>query len=84
VLDDVKTFLATLAPTDRVEASDMGDIARKRGADYVEHPIELVAIAHDRERKIIVDRSKDYVTKGDLSTFFSGTVAVTRELNTTF
>ena len=83
ILDDVEAFLATLAPTDRVESSDIANLPQKRGADYVEQPIDLVAIAHDRERKITVDRSKDYVTKGDLSTFFAGVISVTRELNTT-
>lgn len=79
---DVLDYLANLSPDDRVEVSDIQDLASRRGATYVENPIELVAVAHAADRSISVDRSEDYVTKGRLATFFAGEVTVTRETPT--
>lgn len=80
VEDDVLDHLADLGPSDRVESSDIVNLAYRRSADFVSSPIELVAVAHDAERKISVDRSENYVTKGRLATFFPDNVVVTREL----
>jgi len=82
VKQDVDTYLDDLTPDERVETSDIQNIARKRGADYVKNPIELVAVAHAADRTISVDRSEDYVTKGRLATFFPDKVTVTRETPT--
>jgi hypothetical protein len=76
---DVDDYLSELGPADRVEVSDLQAVPIKRGADYVQNPIELVAVVHDQERKITVDRSQDYVTKGRLATFFADNVTITRE-----
>lgn len=77
---DVLEHLANLGPSDRVESSDISNLAYRRSADFVDSPIELVAVAHDEERKISVDRSKNYVTRSRLATFFPDNVVVTREL----
>ena len=82
VEDDVNNYLNALTPDDRVEVSDLQDLASRRGATYVENPIELVAVAHATDRSISVDRSEDYVTKGRLATFFPDKVVVTRETPT--
>lgn len=80
--DDVDDYLNELGPDERVEVSDLQNLALKRGASYVQNPVTLVAVAHDETRKISVERSNDYVTKGRLSTFFKDNVVVTRETNT--
>jgi hypothetical protein len=80
VTDDVDAYLDGLGPEDRVESSDLQGVAIRRGATYVQNPITLVAVAHDAERRISVDRSEDYVTTGRLSTFFSGDITITREI----
>jgi hypothetical protein len=76
---DVKGYIADLTPSDRCESSDLQNLALRRGATYVQNPINLVAVIHDEERKVSVDRSQDYVTHGRLATFFLGTVTVSRE-----
>lgn len=80
--NDVESYLDELGPSERVEASDLQNLALRRGANYVQNPITLVAVAHDETRKISVDRSNDYVTKGRLATFFDDNVTITRETNT--
>jgi hypothetical protein len=79
VEQDVEDYLNNLEPDERVEASDIQDLARRRGADYIQSPITLVAIAHDEERNISVDRSQDFVTKGRLATFIANDIEITRE-----
>jgi hypothetical protein len=81
---DVLAHLEDLGPSERVEVSDIINIAYRRSADFVDSPIELVAVAHDEERVITVDRSQNYVTRGRLATFFSDNVVVTRELQEAF
>ena len=82
VEEDVLDHLDGLGPSERVEVSDIINIAYRRSADFVVSPIELVAVAHDEERNITVERSQNYVTRGRLSTFFSDNIEVTRELDT--
>jgi len=79
VMGDVQTHLAGLGPNDRVEVSDIQDLARRRSASYIQNPMELVAVVHGKDRKISVDRSEDYVSKGRLATFFPGSIRVTRD-----
>jgi hypothetical protein len=76
---DVDDYMNALGPDDRVEVSDIQDFPLKRGASYVQNPIELVAVVHDEDREITVERSEDYVTHGRLATFFTGTIKITRE-----
>jgi len=80
VEEDVIEHLEGLGPDERVETSDLQEIPRRRGATYVQNPITLVAVVHDEERKISVERSQDYVTHGRLATFFVGSVQITREI----
>jgi len=82
VTDDIEAYLDGLGPTDRVESSDLQNVALRRGASYVQNPITLVAVTHDEERKIAVERSQDFVTRGRLSTFFPDVITVTREDST--
>lgn len=81
---DVLDHLAGLGPSERVEVSDITNIAYRRSANSVESPMELVAVAHDAERNITVYRSQNYVTSGRLATFFPDNVVVTRELEGVF
>jgi hypothetical protein len=80
VEEDTLAYLNGLGPEERVEVSDIINIAYRRSANSVDNPMELVAVAHDEERTVSVDRSENYVTRGRLSTFFPDNVVVTREL----
>ena len=79
VLDDIYSHLSSLDPDEALEVSDIQNLALRRGATYIRNPMEIVAVVHDLERKISVERSEDSVTKGRLATFFPGTLSVTRE-----
>ena len=83
VKKDILAHLEALGPDERVEVSDLTNIARKRGANYIQFPTEIVAVVHDEQRKVTVIRSKDYVSKGRWSTFFPGEITIVREVTTT-
>jgi hypothetical protein len=76
VRSDVNDYLAGLSPNDRVESSSVQNFPKRRGATYVTNPITLLAVTHDENRKIIVDRSTDYVSHSRLSTFFPGVINI--------
>jgi hypothetical protein len=78
ILQDILDFLKTLEPTDRLEASDLEHLIRKRGASYVQNPVTLIAVVHNLDRSVTVERSQDYVTAGLMSTFFAENITVTR------
>ena len=78
VLSDIMSYLSSLAPNERVQASDIQNKALRRSATYVSNPVSLVAVNHDRERKITVERSTDHVSKGTLSMFLPGTINVSK------
>jgi hypothetical protein len=81
VLQDILDYLKALSPSSTVDVSDLENLARRRGADYVRNPMELIAIIHNLDRVLTVDRSKDSVSIGKLATFFEGIISVTRELS---
>ncbi|CAB4130605.1 Baseplate protein J-like [uncultured Caudovirales phage] len=78
VRSDINEYLAALTPTDRVESSSVQDKPKRRGASFVSNPITLLAITHDEERNILVERSTNYVSHSRLSTFFPGTINITK------
>lgn len=82
VKDDILAYLDSLGPTERVESSELTKVVNRRQATYVAHPITLVAVVHDEERKITVERSEDFVTHGSLATFFDDVINVIREDST--
>lgn len=82
VQQDILDYLEGLSPTDRVEVSALTDLVKRRGASYVQNPVTLIAVAHQLDRTIVVDRSQDYVSVGRLATFFPDNITITRETST--
>ena len=78
VTADVDAYLANLSPNDSVESSSLQGFPKSRGATSVTNPITLLTITHDENRKIVVDRSMNSVSHGKRSTFFSGTINITK------
>jgi hypothetical protein len=68
---DMEDYINSLGPTDELEVSDLEAFATRRGATYVEHPIELVSVTHDLDRKLVVERSEDKI--GGTTVPYNGT-----------
>lgn len=79
IRDDVLEYLDELGPEESVEVSDIQNLALRRGATYIQNPITLVAITHDENRVIAVVRSKNYVSRSRLATFFAEDITIEKE-----
>lgn len=71
---DVEEFINALAATQELEVSDVEALVTRRGATFVEHPLELVSITHDIERKLVVERSDNKL--GSTTVPFNGTARI--------
>jgi len=58
-------FMATLYPNRTLEAFDIQNILAQQGVDYVQHPITMIYLTHDKDRKISVTRAQDTLTIDD-------------------
>jgi hypothetical protein len=56
---EIEDFINALGPLDPLEISDLESLITRRGATYVKHPITLVSVTHDINRKLVVERSLD-------------------------
>lgn len=56
---DVEDHVNELGPLDVLEVSDLEALLTRRGATSVTHPILLVAVTHDLERNLVVERSEN-------------------------
>jgi hypothetical protein len=69
---DIEDFVNSQGAQAEIAVSDLEAILTRRGATFVRHPIELVTVTHDIDRKLVVDRSDNVI--GGLNTVpFNGT-----------
>jgi hypothetical protein len=71
---DMEDYINNLGPEDELEISDLEAFLTRRGASYVQHPMELVSVTHDLDRSLIVDRSDDKI--GGTSVPYNGTARI--------
>lgn len=81
VISSLERYINDLAPVDTLDASDVQKLVTDQGANYVRNPLELVAVVHDVDRTIRVERSQDRLAVDDrLSTFIPDQLLVERKL----
>lgn len=56
---EVEDYINGLGPEDELQVSDLEALVTRRGAHYIRHPLELVAVTHDLDRNLVVERSED-------------------------
>jgi hypothetical protein len=66
----VETYIAGLNPDDPLEAVQVQNIPIVQGATSVATPINLVAVVHREDRKIVVEQSTNFLNQGRLAGFF--------------
>jgi len=54
-------------PEQYLEVSDIIDVVMRGGANYVQLPITVIGVAHNRDRTVFAARSKDLISTGRLS-----------------
>lgn len=79
VEEDIDDYIKGLLPDEVLEASVIGEIPRRRGAQRVEMPITLIGVVHGVDRKVVLDRSQDAISRGRLATFITDVLTITRQ-----
>lgn len=80
VIPDVTKFINELKPSDYFEVSDLEKLLSNRGASSVQNPIDLVAVIHNFDRSISVERSQDKINVGRLAAFVPDVLNIVRKL----
>jgi hypothetical protein len=80
LIPDIQTFITGLFPTDSFEVSDLDHLASVRGARSVDHPISLIAVIHNVDRTVTVERSQNALNTGRLAAFIPDVLLVTRRI----
>lgn len=78
ISDDISAYIKGLYPADYLESSDLVEIAYKRGASSVKSPIDLIAVVHQYDRQVQVQRSQNALNTGRLAAFAPDRIQVNR------
>lgn len=81
VIPDVQTFISAILPQDSFEVSDLEKIVLARGATIITNPITLIAIIHNVDRSVTVERSQDKLNIGRLAAFIPDVLNITRSVS---
>jgi hypothetical protein len=63
-----------------LESSDVEHLLYEQGASYVENPVTLIAVVHNQDRSVTVERSQDRLNTGRLAAFIPDQLTFTRRL----
>lgn len=80
VTPDIDKYIREIFPVESLDASDLQKICSDRGANKVTNPIDLIAVVHQIDRRVWVQRSQNSLSTGRLSAFIPDVVTVTRNV----
>jgi hypothetical protein len=77
---DIETLILGLFPSDSLEVSDLEGILKNRGATAVDNPVNLLAVIHNFDRSVTMERSQNKLNTGRLAAFIPDAVTLTRKV----
>ena len=80
VRPDFERFIKGLNPDEFLEVSDLQRLLNIRGARSVTNPITLLAVVHNFDRTVTMQRSEDKINAGRLAAFIPDLLNLTRKL----
>ena len=80
LIPDIQAYIQGLYPTDALTVSALEKLAANRGATMVDNPINLIAVVHNVDRSITVERSQNGLNTGRLAAFIPDVLSVTRRI----
>ena len=80
LIPDLQTYIQSLYPTDTLNVSNLEKLADNRGARSVDNPIDLIAVIHNFDRTITVERSQSALNTGTLAAFIPDVLLVKRRI----
>lgn len=81
VSDDINTLILGLFPSDQLRVSDLEGILSNRGATSIDNPINLIAVIHNFDRTVQVERSQNELNTGRLAAFIPDVIGLTRGIS---
>lgn len=72
--EELEDFINNLGQLDTLDISQVERVLTQRGATRIIHPVWLVSVTHDIDRKLIVERSQDRI--GGLVVPYNGTARI--------
>jgi hypothetical protein len=79
VVPEVERYIRALLPDDFLEVSDIEGLLSAKGATSITNPVTLVAVVHNFDRTVTVERSQDRLNTGRLAAFIPDGVNITRK-----
>lgn len=80
VRPDIERFIKGLYPNDFLEVSDLERLLSLRGAKSISNPITLLAVVHNFDRSVSIERSQDKLNTGRLAAFIPDVLTIKRKL----
>lgn len=80
VRPDIEKLIKGLFPADSLEVSDLERILTMRGAKSITNPVTLLAVVHNFDRSIVMERSQDRLNTGRLAAFIPDVLNIARKL----
>lgn len=80
VQPDVESYVNRLNPQDSLTSDGVQSVVKQRGATSIDNPVELIAVVHDVDRTVRVERSQDRLNTGRLAAFIPDQIRVSRRV----
>lgn len=80
IQNDIESIIKALYPHESLRASAIQKLMSNRGATAITNPIELIALVHNRDRSIAVERSYDKLNTGRLAAFIPDVLSLVRRV----
>jgi hypothetical protein len=81
VTPDILALINGLAPDAFLEVAALEQIVMGRGASEITNPLELIAVVHNVDRSIMLDRSQDKINAGRLAAFIPDLLNIKRSIS---
>jgi hypothetical protein len=80
VTPDIESYISGLNPDETLEVGTLEKILSNRGATSITNPVDLIAVIHNFDRSVSVERSQDRLGTGALAAFIPDVLNITRKL----
>ena len=81
ITPSVEKYIRELSPDDFLEVSDIQGLLSAKGASSITNPVTLVAIIHNADRSVSVERSQNRLNTGRLAAFIPDAINITRRVS---
>lgn len=79
VVPEVERYIRELLPNDFLEVSDIEGLLTAKGATSITNPVTLIAVVHNFDRSVVIERSQDRLNTGRLAAFIPDGVNIARK-----